>query len=369
MSCYICESATTSADSFKCEGICDRQMHAACVGISKSLCKAYMQMSNLYYLCDECVDSSIKGINMKLDKLMSFLNSYEERLTTNENNMLDILKVTDEIKNSISENRKSVSYSDIVKKDKTQKSKSKKDAVVIVKPKAKQKGEKTEIDFKNSIDPSQVKVNKLRKGPKGGLAIVCENEDASKQLQDIVSEKLGENYVVRPQLNTASKLKIVGISDDLNDNDIISALKKQNEFLSDKEIKVMKSYKVKHSRSMSAIIEVDSVTAEKCLSEKLLKIGWSRCRVFEASSLYRCFKCQGYMHKADNCKNVKSCSKCAGNHDIKECDANFEKCINCTSANEKFSLKLEVNHCVSSLKCPVYTKKVRAFKNKIHFEE
>lgn len=214
-----------------------------------------------------------------------------------------------------------------------------------------------------------MRVNKLRKGPKGGLAIMCENEDASKQLQEIVNEKLGANYVVKPHLSTASKLKIVGISDELNDDEIISALKRQNEFLCDKDIKLIKSYKVERSRSTSVIIETDTDIVDKCLSEKLLKVQWSRCRVYEVNNLYRCFKCQGYNHKSVKCRNVRSCGKCAGNHDVKECDANFEKCVNCITANEKFGLNLVISHSASNLKCPVYAKRVKAVRNKINFEE
>lgn len=57
--CYICESETTPSDSIKCEGVCGKNMHAKCGGISKSLLEGYCELDSMYYICDKCIGFSM----------------------------------------------------------------------------------------------------------------------------------------------------------------------------------------------------------------------------------------------------------------------------------------------------------------------
>lgn len=382
--CYICEDEVTE-NSIKCEGVCERAMHPKCVGMNKTVCKAYCELDNLYYMCNECIGDSLKAVNTKLNKILSIVQIYDERISRYEIDMKDVKQSVSEIKvslcgkskntddvnvnvnnNTECENKKSEIY--VSSKNKKSKSKSK-STIVLVKPKNGQNCDLTEKEFKQQIDPNQVQVNCIRKGPKGGLAVVCENQSESDKLEKIAIDKLGENYIIEPQKDQFVMLKIIDIGEELSEEEMISALKKQNSHITDRQIKVLKSYKVNSSKSFSAIIEVNSETADMLLESGFVKIMFSRCRVFEYVNLRRCFKCQGYNHKASDCKNNRACKKCAGDHDLKECKSNGVQCVNCKVANEKFNLNLNVNHGVSSMKCTVFNKKIKAINGKVNFSK
>ncbi|KAM0725804.1 hypothetical protein ACS0PU_008530 [Formica fusca] len=69
----------------------------------------------------------------------------------------------------------------------------------------------------------------------------------------------------------------------------------------------------------------------------------------------RCYKCWGYSHYAQECKNNVTCRKCAGNHDEKECQSQAKKCANCISMVKEFKLTgIDVNHEVTNRECESY---------------
>lgn len=61
------------------------------------------------------------------------------------------------------------------------------------------------------------------------------------------------------------------------------------------------------------------------------------------------------------------CSKCAGNHDWRECKADEIKCANCVEAVEKLGLKIDVNHSSRSVSCPVYQRKLKLERLKVEY--
>lgn len=284
--CYICEDEVTTINSIKCEGVCERTMHAKCVGMTKTVCRAYCELDNLYYMCNECIGDSLKAMNMKLNKILSVVQIYDERISRYESDMNAVKQCVGEIKSSMCEksmnidsvisNNDSASENFVSSKNKKRKSRSK-SAIVLVKPKNGQNSEMTEKDFKQQIDPNRVQVNRLRKGPKGGLAVVCESQIESEKLEKIAIDKLGEKYVIEPQKEQCVLLKITDIAEELSEDELISAMKKQNVFIANQQIKIISFYKVNNANSFSAIIEVKCETADLLLENGFVKIMFSRC--------------------------------------------------------------------------------------------
>lgn len=308
--CYRCDDTATEADSFKCDGVCDRNVHAKCVGFTKTVFKAYTDMPNLYYVCDDCNGETLKMINKKLLVIMNTINVYDERSVRNENKLDSLCEEIKQMKSV--NNNKCVNLNNVQTADQRVKPtyadqvKRSKNSVIFIKPKNDQNGKKTENDFKNSVDPCAVNVNKIQKGPKGGLAVICENNDDCSEIEKIVNEKLGDDYTVNKQVECAYKLKIVGIGDDLSENEIVESLKGQNEFLKDVDITVLSKYNVKRNKSINVIIKVEETAFNKCMDIGFVKIKWSKCRVFESLSIMVCYKCQGYNHRADICQKQSS---------------------------------------------------------------
>ena len=67
--------------------------------------------------------------------------------------------------------------------------------------------------------------------------------------------------------------------------------------------------------------------------------------------LLRCTKCQKHGHTASVCRNKSFCPKCAGTHQLTQCNNKKIKCINCTES-----------HWASNKNCPIYLR----YKEKIN---
>lgn len=97
-----------------------------------------------------------------------------------------------------------------------------------------------------------------------------------------------------------------------------------------------------------------------------LNIGWERCRIFDGTYIMQCFNCQGYNHKANECRSETICFKCHCNHKSKECTKEIvKKCINCNKENKRLNLSLDENHETISKECPVYINKLNLKKKRL----
>ena len=128
------------------------------------------------------------------------------------------------------------------------------------------------------------------------------------------------------------RVKIIGFSDDLSENELISALKTQNKFLADKNVKLVKKYcdDNKLYNKYMAVIEVDTATFRFLMDARKVFIGWDSCKVVEYFGILRCFKCCGFGHRMKDCKSENFvCGLCSESHHHKECKSEIVKCNNC----------------------------------------
>lgn len=326
---------------------------------------------NLCYICNECKADSYKAINVKLNKILSFICIYDERVTRSEKNVSNLIDQVGEIKSLLSKNCESVKMNDGTKKAKSYAEEvkmSNNESVVIVKPKEAQNSNKTEMELKNVIDPTAINFGNVRKFPKGGIAIECNNAKDSSELVKLVNEKMSEKYeVTMPELKNP-KVKIIGMDNELTEDELVNVMKRQNEWLANAEIKVLNIYKTK-SNKWCAILELNPENFEQCMQWKKVKVMWTACRIVEDLNVFRCFKCNGYNHKQINCTNKVTCKVCALNHHSSVCKSKKEECVNCKVANDKFKLKLNTNHTATSEKCAVYKRKIEAERRKVKYSQ
>lgn len=375
--CNRCD-AVLSGNTIKCDSICGRQFHIKCVKMSNVTFKNYEEMDNLLFVCDNCKASFCKAVNEKLCKIVSMFNIYDEQAKRNNDSLEDIKKQVCELKKSIDENgseiKRKIENVNTVESEQmsyAQKVKaSKNNAVVIVKPKKSvQKSDQTKQEIKNKIDPASIKIDKVRNMPDGGVAFECANSNMCEELKKVAVEKMGEDYIVETPELKLPMMKIIDITDDYSDEEIVHKLKKQNkEIIENAKIKVI--YKTKSGPIyFSAIVEIDAESFEKCMSAGRLNIGWDHCKVFEYLNLRRCYKCWGFNHKAKSCKSDRKCKKCTGNHDFKDCRSNEVKCVNCVYAVEKLKMDIDTEHRADDRNCTVFKRRCTIERKKIQYEQ
>lgn len=162
------------------------------------------------------------------------------------------------------------------------------------------------------------------------------------------------------------KIKIIGIEEQVEEKSIIGQIKKQNEFISGSEMKLIKINKDVRNK-FNVIIELDNKSYTKIMKEGKLNVFWNRCRVVNHVGIMRCYKCNGYNHTKEKCKSSTACGKCSGEHETKDCDSNVKMCINCKTLSKKFNLELDLDHYVWEYKCEVLRRKTRALSERIDY--
>lgn len=104
------------------------------------------------------------------------------------------------------------------------------------------------------------------------------------------------------------------------------------------------------------------------MNKKKFYIGWEKCRVYENLTIKRCFKCQEYYHKSDECVNEVSCEVCSEKHESKNCSKQVNKCKNCILANNKYKTSHDINHKASDPECASTKYHLSLLKSRINYE-
>lgn len=241
---------------------------------------------------------------------------------------------------------------------------------LIVRPKTPQSRSQTSEDLKKKVDPRNLNFSRVQIRHNGDLIISAGNEKDREKIRAEVEKNIGENYEIKTPAAMLPRLLVSGMSENMEDANLSSAIQKQNNEFNISSIKIIRQYQVKRGERSyyNAIIEVNIEAFSKILSCGKLNIGWERCRTYDGTRVLCCFKCKGFNHKAENCEEKEVCVKCLGEHRTGSCSlAPVNKCINCIRANEKFNLSLDCNHSSLDTTCPGYQKMLMAKKKKIGY--
>ena len=173
---------------------------------------------------------------------------------------------------------------------------------------------------------------------------------------------------------------IVGLSKEYTKEELKAMIVKQNHGIStlfecastsseDKLIDILAVKPLKNnSLIFKAIVKVSNVIRSiLAIQKNKVYIGFqSMCKVYDSIFVLRCYKCQGYGHHSDECKNDKLCGLCCGDHETKSCDKSTDdqdfKCCNCVKANND-----ETNHHAGDPRCPVFVEHQNRIKRTIPF--
>lgn len=376
-SCVVCKGEVGGNDScYDCD-ICEQHIHKACSGLSASEVKCMpLQKRQLLFVCEGC-----KLLMRKLPRLVSLMDDMRNDLRELKIRMEDAAGRSDALERQRVNHQSGVgdfsqhsqvtdnvvgSYADVLK--------TKPEAVMIVKPKSQQLSSVTKRDIRQKVDPLEISVSKFRQVSKGGVVIGCDNEDETEKLKNEITEKLGDKYeVVVPKLKKP-KLRIVNVnSDDISPEDsdghIVDLVTRCNAINrgDDFHMKILKT-SVNKFKNVDIVLETDPGTHCALLQLTKIKIGWSRCPVFNHLGILRCYNCLGYNHFAKDCKQDKACSACSGNHAHKDCDSQVQKCINCERLKRSRKMNIDSGHSAFDRACPVYTRLVKTLSGRVKYQ-
>ncbi|KAK4885151.1 hypothetical protein RN001_001422 [Aquatica leii] len=277
----------------------------------------------------------------------------------------------DKIKSDITkiiEGRSQPTYADKLKLKKHE-------PAIIIKPKnVEQKSVDTKNDIKKCIDPTDMNITGIRPVSNGGILIECKNKDDVCKLKEKAETKMGESYKIQLPKKKLPRIKIVGLYENLPPEIIEEKIKMQNSHINSEKssLKIVHTKEGRNRKSYIAYAEVNAYTYRAIMKEEKINVGWDRCIVYDAIEIRRCYRCNGFNHKASECKAQKACPKCAGSHGLQECTVDGEenhKCSNCIQMAEKLKMKLDINHPVWSQECAVFKRKMEMERKKIDFLE
>lgn len=247
------------------------------------------------------------------------------------------------------------------------------DQTVIIKPKSNQSSDVTRNDIRAKLDPAAFSVKDVRWKENGDVSIRCETGDLARKFVNTATEILSESYDIAIQKPLNPRIKIIGISDNLNADEIVLKLKKQNNLPPSSNITVVRIRKNENwiHNPLTAVLETDAQSFETLIKRQSVNVGWDRCRVVEEINVLRCFKCSTYGHRASSCNNPICCPKCAGDHEAKECESSSEKCVNCELENKHRTYpkdnELSIDHSAWSDICPIYQKRLKKARQMVSY--
>ncbi|CAH0552453.1 unnamed protein product [Brassicogethes aeneus] len=376
--CGICSGKVSrNQPVIFCDGFCNCEFHGSCCDVPADILKFLRKVPGLKWTCPNCTILAQKDNFVKIEEKFEVkLKQISDEMETTISEMKkDFIKMAENKLNEVTCSIKEVpSMSSNIKSFsaalKTKPS-------ILIKPKnTLQKNFETRGEILHEINPiqNQLSISTVRNISKGGVIIGCDNDMELCKLKEMANGKLSEKYDISDVKKLSPRIRLVGMSEKLSEDVLLSYLTNQNKFIFNEisECKVIKIWPTKNNKNIyQAVLQVDSTTYNKLMSvskDKLL-VGLNYCSVYDSVYVLRCFKCNGFNHLSKDCSNQNnSCPRCAQEHLLEECKATDTelKCINCTNLNNiNKSLKLEVSHAVWDSKCYVFNQKAKEYKSKI----
>lgn len=369
--CGSCNGTiNTRKPSVSCSGFCEASYHVQCIKIPEDIIAAVSKYPALSWRCENCLKKvptcDPKRLEIILEeKFSSLLQEVTEKFHSLKN----------EITHSAAKLVSDINAEKEVGIKKTYSAALKTEAAIIIKPKDQtQKNSITKSDILSNVNPidNNINISRVRNVKDGGILVGCSTIEEVSKLRNIAKNKLDQNYDIKDVKNLNPRVRIVGMSEKLEENDVIEYIKFQNKQLTSEnfECKVLKLWPTKKNvKIYQAILQVDTHFYNKVMSvgEGKVFIGFDLCNVYDSIDIRRCFKCSGFNHISNQCKSKISCPVCAGEHYLKDCNTNLLKCANCVDYSSTNKIVLDVEHAAWDHNCFVYKQKISEFKANMSF--
>ena len=150
---------------------------------------------------------------------------------------------------------------------------------------------------------------------------------------------------------------VFNVPEDITPENAVQAIVLQNSGLDLNEQEIKPKFVFEdRKKHTNLVIEVNSETRKRLVDTKL-KLGWHLCNSSDNLSVRRCYKCNKYNHRAQECFGDVVCPNCVQNHKMHECKASKEnyRCVNCINYNKhNKTTQVNVNHSLLDKSCGCY---------------
>lgn len=224
---------------------------------------------------------------------------------------------------------------------------------LIIQPKKKEQNSSTTKEMlQRVVNATEVGVSGVKSLSNGAVLIQCKTDEGIDAIEQKVKEHDNENYTTKEKSNTNNgKMKIVGMTKKYDEQELSGFITSQLDVYECDTIKVLKIYTDKNLRNerYNAIVELNSAVMNELIKKGKINVNWDECRVHAYIQIKRCFKCLGFNHMANECKNKLACSKCGDEHRATECNSETTSCVNCVEFNKRNNENIEASHHAFSL--------------------
>jgi hypothetical protein len=327
----------------------------------------------------EIIRSQNNLINNEKIKFMKELKNQSER---HFNAFTDVNKRLDSIESHIQKK----TYAEVIGNKDDSHFDSKERHVVIIKPSDNTKTSKeTKNLVKQSLKPRQLKIGikSTKFASKGGLVVECQTPEECDTLSEEITKNITGLNVERPTKKRPTII-VRNINPNISEKELLDCILENNKEISDylmssksdinNEIKLRFKFR-KQTTKMSDkyCLEISPILRKTIMKSKTLFICWELCPVEDSLPIVRCFKCNGFGHKSNQCKSSDEiCGHCNGGHKTSECqsDKSRSHCCNCEKSNKnpKLRAKLQTNHSSYSQSCPSLIRIKNLIKSRISYE-
>lgn len=377
-----------------CEASCNCWYHYSCIGLTNVEFTMLSKSKNLFYMCDNCkhkcdivvkssvqdYNNNIKSINERVTEvsktvrktLDTQLGGFSKLLDDLKENLLKSIKSDVEIAITEHLNKFTSQWTESCPSKTYASAASSSNASLLVTPKVTQKSSTTKSDMLQNINPIDVNINltQVKQVRDGGLLISCANDNECTKFKEVAADKLSNKYVIKEVSALNPRLKIVGISEKLDNDVLLNYIQTQNKcvFSDDSVCKIIANVPLKKNKNIYQVtIQTDKVTYKSIMEQGKLFVGYDYCNVFDAIDIRRCYKCCGFHHLSNKClSKVTICPRCAEHHAVADCKSDVLRCINCINFKKgNKDVVIDVNHASWDTCCHVYSNTLKKFKNNI----
>ncbi|CAH2015914.1 unnamed protein product [Acanthoscelides obtectus] len=268
--CASCHSLVNrSKPGIPCDGFCEQSFHISCVGIPSDVLKI-IKTPGLFWYCPTCSQQKkdFDRVFIKIDDKVDTLIADVYNIFSEAKGHL-INKVDETLEQTVSQRvpGPSASYANTLKKT----------VNVIVTPKNNdQSHSATRLRISQSVDPvdNNIRFSQVKNIKNGGILIKCDGSDDANKLKDLASRHLSADYEVKEVRKFNPRLKIVGMSQCIEKEELCTMLKSQNNaFHAESECSVLKVWPTKKSATVyQAILDVDCTTYANVLNQGLFAV-------------------------------------------------------------------------------------------------